>query len=41
MGKSSIVKVSEWCLDFIELVMGSLHTFLSKRVMVTGYFELK
>ena len=34
-------KVSEWCLDFIELAMGSHHGCLSGTVIIMGYFDLK
>lgn len=41
VGKSSIVKVSEWCADFTGLVMGSHHRFLSGRVTMMENFDLE
>lgn len=41
VGKSLIVKVSEWCSDSTELVVGSHYRFLSRRVTMMENFDLE
>lgn len=41
MSRRPIVKVSEWCLDFLELVVGSHHGCLNRMVTMMGYFDLE